>query len=170
MLTIYTVAFAFCGPDVLLIRKCKPAWQKGLLNGIGGKVELGETNKGACIREFREETGLLDMDLKTPLLYHCAFWQHLQGDALVYFYTFDIPKAAMVEAIGNTIDSPEPCVVVKTEKVINGTIHGLIYNIPYLVSMANTYRHCTTDQLLDRLPTILGPYSYQRIPPPGPVN
>lgn len=45
--TIYVAGFLF-GPMprhnyVALIRKNKPDWQKGKLNGIGGKVEAGET-------------------------------------------------------------------------------------------------------------------------------
>ncbi len=43
---------------VVLIQKEKPTWQKGRLNGVGGKMELGETPLQAMQREFREETGL----------------------------------------------------------------------------------------------------------------
>ena len=43
---------------VLLIRKNRPAWQAGKLNGVGGKIEAGETPHEAARREFREETGL----------------------------------------------------------------------------------------------------------------
>lgn len=42
---------------VALIRKNKPAWQRGKLNGIGGKIEPGETAIAAMVREFKEETG-----------------------------------------------------------------------------------------------------------------
>ena len=44
--------------SVLLIRKEKPAWQKGLYNAIGGKIEEGETPLEAMRREFLEETDL----------------------------------------------------------------------------------------------------------------
>lgn len=44
--------------NVLLIRKSKPEKQKGRLNGVGGKVEEGETFKMAMEREFREEAGM----------------------------------------------------------------------------------------------------------------
>lgn len=40
-----------------LIRKNKPAWQAGLLNGIGGKIEEGELPIASMVREFKEETG-----------------------------------------------------------------------------------------------------------------
>jgi 8-oxo-dGTP diphosphatase len=42
---------------VVLIRKNRPEWQKGKLNGVGGKVEPGELIGEAMVREFREETG-----------------------------------------------------------------------------------------------------------------
>jgi 8-oxo-dGTP diphosphatase len=44
---------------VLLMHKTRPDWQKGKLNGIGGKVEEGEDNLGCMVRETFEETGLL---------------------------------------------------------------------------------------------------------------
>lgn len=56
----YACGFLF-SPDrcrVLLIRKNRPAWQAGKLNGIGGKIERGETPAEAMRREFREEAAL----------------------------------------------------------------------------------------------------------------
>ena len=44
--------------QVVLIHKQRPAWQKGRLNGVGGKVEPGETPLQAMVREFEEETGV----------------------------------------------------------------------------------------------------------------
>ncbi|MBK1667336.1 hypothetical protein CKO28_04745 [Rhodovibrio sodomensis] len=58
---LYVAGFAF-SPDarkVALIRKSKPAWQAGLLNAIGGKVEPGEREIDAMVREFAEETGAM---------------------------------------------------------------------------------------------------------------
>jgi len=56
----YVVGFAFDDRNsrVLLIKKLKPAWQHGKLNGIGGKIEHGESPVEAMVREFREECGL----------------------------------------------------------------------------------------------------------------
>ena len=51
-------AFSTHGAQVLLIRKNRPEWQAGKLNGIGGKIEPGEMPDEAMAREFREETGL----------------------------------------------------------------------------------------------------------------
>lgn len=49
--------------NVVLIEKLKPDWQKGKLNGVGGKIEISDQqhlNFGqvAIAREFDEEAGL----------------------------------------------------------------------------------------------------------------
>lgn len=55
----FVVGFAFTERgSVLLIQKKRPAWQSGCLNGIGGKIEDGETPEQAMTRECLEETGL----------------------------------------------------------------------------------------------------------------
>jgi len=56
----YCLGFVFTENDdkILLLSKERPAWQKGLLNGIGGHVEEGETFPDAMIREGREEANL----------------------------------------------------------------------------------------------------------------
>lgn len=62
---IYTCGFCFDFIDcdrVLLINKTSkntPDRIKGMLNGIGGKQEVGETPHDCIVREFQEETGLL---------------------------------------------------------------------------------------------------------------
>ncbi len=43
---------------VVLIEKSQPAWQAGRLNGVGGKVEPGESVADAMTREFKEEAGV----------------------------------------------------------------------------------------------------------------
>lgn len=43
---------------VALILKESPDWQKGRMNGIGGKCEPGEGSRAAMAREFFEETGV----------------------------------------------------------------------------------------------------------------
>lgn len=66
----YVLGFAFDLPEyeiaeggkplVGLIRKARPEWQAGSLNGIGGHVEKSDKNhKAAMVREFQEETGVL---------------------------------------------------------------------------------------------------------------
>lgn len=55
----YVCGFLFSpdGKKVVLVRKNKPEWQKGLLNGVGGKVEEFDFGPLAAMqREFEEET------------------------------------------------------------------------------------------------------------------
>ncbi len=60
MKTLYVLGFLFTKDlkKVVLILKNKPEWQKGYLNGIGGKIEKGESAGEAMVREFWEEAGL----------------------------------------------------------------------------------------------------------------
>jgi len=53
----YAVGFIHNDNDVALIRKDRPQWQAGFLNGIGGKLEPGESPHDAMIRECHEEAG-----------------------------------------------------------------------------------------------------------------
>ena len=60
IMTRFTNGFIF-SPDltrVLLIHKNRPDWMKGKLNGIGGKLEDGESMLQCIVREIHEETGL----------------------------------------------------------------------------------------------------------------
>lgn len=43
---------------VLLIHKNRPEWQKGKVNGVGGQIELNETETEAIVREVSEEAGI----------------------------------------------------------------------------------------------------------------
>lgn len=60
----YVLGFAFneAKDNVVLIRKAKPNFQRGRINGIGGKIEhqhgAPELPMLAMSREFQEETGV----------------------------------------------------------------------------------------------------------------
>lgn len=59
-MTSYVLGFLF-SPDkenVLLIRKNRPVWQQGKLNGVGGHIDGSESPVVAMVREFKEEAGL----------------------------------------------------------------------------------------------------------------
>jgi 8-oxo-dGTP diphosphatase len=66
---------------VAMVIKAKPAWQSGLFNAIGGKIEEGEDPEVAMAREFQEETGVIT---------HSSEWEYLtclDGSwGQVYFY------------------------------------------------------------------------------------
>lgn len=79
----YVVGFARQLHFVLLIRKKRPAWQAGLLNGVGGKVEDGETLREAMIREFNEEAGLFIVEWRRRVELRCAA-------GTVHFFAADV--------------------------------------------------------------------------------
>lgn len=58
-MTNYVLGFMFNydATHVVLIRKNKPAFLAGFLNGVGGKIEENETPYDAMVREFEEEAG-----------------------------------------------------------------------------------------------------------------
>lgn len=60
----YVVGFLFNYGiyEVVLIRKNRPDWQKGKLNGVGGKIEEGELPIDSMRREFLEEAGVYIFD------------------------------------------------------------------------------------------------------------
>lgn len=85
----YVVAFAFWGNSVVLIEKMKPAWQKGKMNGVGGKIEPGEAPLHAMRREFLEETGVDVHDVGWHLFHVMRFRNGVE----VWCYTSDISRA-----------------------------------------------------------------------------
>lgn len=56
----YVAGFLFdhAREHVVLIEKQTPARMKGCFNAVGGKIESGETDVEAMVREFSEETDL----------------------------------------------------------------------------------------------------------------
>lgn len=57
----YCLGFVFspARDEVLLLEKKRPAFQAGLLNGIGGKLAPGEDPLDGMVRECAEESGLV---------------------------------------------------------------------------------------------------------------
>lgn len=78
----YVLGFMF-SPDmerVVLIRKTKPEFQKGKLNGVGGKIEENETPIKAMIREFQVETGVSTKE--SDWIYYGKFSEFINSDAM----------------------------------------------------------------------------------------
>lgn len=127
----YVLGFAFnlSGDRVALVRKARPDWQAGKLNGFGGKVEPGETPHAAMHREFLEETGQ-----------HAALWQHfarLQDPGTFRvdcFWTF-----AQLDQLRSTNDEPivRPLVAKLGE-------HFLVPGVSWLIPLALSHPGTTS--------------------------
>lgn len=95
--TEYVCGFMFDTLDhpfgrVLLINKLRPDYQKGKLNGIGGRVEPGESHAQAMIREFHQETGLM----VTDWIYFCQM-RYINKATVHFFYAQGDIEAARVQ-------------------------------------------------------------------------
>ena len=137
MVKKYVVGFAFDENKrrVLLIKKNRPEWQKGKLNGIGGSMEEGETPLETMIREFREETAV---EL-TNWEHYCTriFKDAETVDSIVhYFRIFDVDLSKCKQ---NTDEILVSYLVRDTLCLTNPEF--VIYNTPWLVSMALTDPH-----------------------------
>ena len=86
-----TVGFIFTNDlsKVLLIKKNRPTWQEGYLNGIGGHMKPLEENihdfESCWIREVEEETGL---KLNTPEVERIGRIFSTSGEFIVVMYTY----------------------------------------------------------------------------------
>lgn len=123
----YVVGFMFdpARRSVLLFRKNRPLWQAGKLNGIGGRIEEGETPEEAMCRECVEEVGL-----------HCDTWQRFcvlsdeRGWRIHFLYAIGpiLNASAMTDEIPETADTlalPD----------------NVIPNLRWLIPMALSMRH-----------------------------
>lgn len=109
---------------VALIRKNKPDWQKGKANGIGGKIEAGETPLVAMAREFEEEAGLT-----------CLDWQqYLRLDSGTNRWELNVFYAVGPLHEVRTMEE-EPVFIAAVPDVLYGR-HTTVGNIPWLVAMA----------------------------------
>jgi 8-oxo-dGTP pyrophosphatase MutT (NUDIX family) len=70
---------------VLFILKKRPAWQKGRLNLVGGKIEDGETPDEAARRELKEEAGWSASDMR-------KMGEIIGLDSLVHCFVADIER------------------------------------------------------------------------------
>ena len=123
----YCVGFMF-NPEmdsVVLIRKKRPKWQKGRLNGVGGRIEDNEAPIEAMRREFKEETGVGFADWKPMVLLECP-------DALVWFFWARGDQYFKAETV--TDEGVEKVAVywtMETAQVLPG--------LPWLIQMARSF-------------------------------
>lgn len=123
------VGFRF-SPDlqtVCLIEKLKPDWMAGKLNGVGGKVEPGESAGEAMRREFREEAGLDEPDWRP--------FASISGHRPGADYDFVIES---FYSIGSLLEcrqmESEKVLIVPTSAVLLGEVETM-GNLPLQVAM-----------------------------------
>jgi len=122
----YVLGFLFdmSRTKVALIRKQKPDWQRGLLNGIGGKIEKDESKLFAMKREFFEETGFQSeaWDWDEYAMMVSKDWQ------VQCFRAF---SDTGINSVKTTTD--ETVMVVNLSEL---HLHKTLSNVPWLIHMA----------------------------------
>lgn len=122
----YTVCFLFTKDHsmVLLCRKNKTDFA-GQLNGVGGKLEPGETPMECARREILEETGIADAPrlqwvgtLQLPLDcdIHCESHDPMKPGCTLYFYAGEIPDGITVREL---TDRKEPLFLCDVSAVLD---------------------------------------------------
>jgi 8-oxo-dGTP diphosphatase len=81
---------------VLLVEKNRPAWQRGCLNLLGGKIEEGESELDCAIRELKEESGLTIKSTRR---------RQLDGHPDVKLMGAIVSEASMVYCVSLPVDS-----------------------------------------------------------------
>jgi len=149
----YVVVIVFDGrlENVLLVRKMRPEWQKGLLNGPGGSVEDGESFLVASRRELSEETGLTEQQVHLEPLVRIqkkgeydlgVFCGRLAGKPLVLLPEVPSTGEALVIRNWNSLSQYE-----------------VVPDLSYLVPLA--YRKLTGNRLLSGVTMTL---SFEELP------
>lgn len=132
-----------------LIKKNRPEWQKGKLNGIGGKIKSFRSNdsestfnqeenpKVAMAREFEEETGVFIQASR----WHCFHIESFvnaktlkadQSGAKVYFF-IALGEPEEIDAVETMTD--EEVVIMTDDDMTRYPASEFVYNIPYLYLM-----------------------------------
>lgn len=120
----YVAGFLFCGDRVALIEKLKPAWQRGKLNAIGGKIEPEESMDQAMRREFCEETGV-----------DCDTWEHFVSLGKPGIFHVEFYRTFSTDIDKVTTQEEEPIRIVPIEDVLSGKVPTL-WNIRWLLPLA----------------------------------
>lgn len=86
----FTLCFLMRGDDVLLLYRRRPP-NRGKWNGVGGRLEPGETPLAACLREVREETGYV---LETARFAGLLTWTGFEiADGGLYLFLAEAPAS-----------------------------------------------------------------------------
>lgn len=121
----YVAGFMFSRDlaSVALIRKAEPEWQRGKLNGVGGKIEEGESSVAAMQREFAEETGWCTSS---------HIWRHfaaLSGPDWSLDFYFSKGDLALVDS-----REEEKIEIIAVDSIAQRS--DVIENLPWLVGLA----------------------------------
>ncbi len=109
--------------NVVLIRKLRPDWMKGLLNGVGGKIEKGEFPHDAMAREYQEETGV------ETFAYEWLHYLKMTGDDFEIYYFMSLRTISTEK----TMEDEE--IVITPIDSIQLRDKSTVDNLPWILSL-----------------------------------
>lgn len=83
----FTLCFIFHQNNVLMIERKKEP-NLGMWNGVGGHIEAGESPMASCIREIKEETGIIVPSLRFGGILTWDDWSFERGG--MYFFSVEV--------------------------------------------------------------------------------
>lgn len=134
-MTNYVLGFIFAEhlKQVVLIDKNRPSWQRGKLNGVGGKIQDKESPIHAMMRECEEETGLIipsgEWTLKGKLIINNNDPDYFGDDKEQQVYVFTA-KTDVEQAATKT---DENVVIVPVDELC--VMSNVLLNVQWLVPM-----------------------------------
>ncbi len=122
----YVVGFGFNADrtKVVLVRKNRPTWQAGKLNGPGGKLEGDESPSEAMVREYFEETGV-----QTDITDWHYYTKVVGRDGDVYFFRMFDDKVLSATTLSDEV-------VVIADVNLETLRHKGISNLSWLIGIA----------------------------------
>jgi 8-oxo-dGTP diphosphatase len=157
----YNICFFKQGNNILLLNRERPSWM-GCWNGIGGKLEPGESPRHSMVREISEETGIHEAEYQ--LAYKGIVTWSVDGGALggMYLYIADLSEDVHYTTPVKTAEG------ILDWKPIEWIMHaknmGVASNIPiyldYIMNDKSCYEHYCTfkdGKLIDHCSRIIEP-------------
>ena len=133
-MTYYVTGFMYSVDKkrVVLIEKINPEWQRGHLNGVGGKIEQDETPEIAMSREFEEETGVVTAPEAWKVF---AVITGAQKYKVYFLYTIDdnLIQAKTIEA--------EKVGIYTADDLPHNTLYNLKWLIPMSLDTMLSFHH-----------------------------
>lgn len=137
----YTICFIKRKNDILLLNREAPAWM-GVWNGVGGKLEPGETPRESILREVKEETGIqLDEGIRFKGVVTWTVDQNRAGGMYLYFAEVEdhFEYATPLKTEEGILDWKDIDWILHRDNV--GVATNIVHFLPLLLRDSYCYEH-----------------------------
>lgn len=136
----YTICFIKQGNKILLLNREKPDWM-GMWNGVGGKIEAGETPIENIKREIYEETGIEIEKVEDKGIVTWTVDGVKTGG--MHLYLVELPMTVLYETPRKTdegiLDWKEIDWILHPDNI--GVAHNIPYFLPIMLREDSCYEH-----------------------------